>query len=120
MHLGPWDFQGTSLLLAEYDGFSNPEKVKLDKLETWCQIHKLPDGVLKSRTALKNMSSRIGEVQEVQVTLLNEFIGEFIRVRVNLEVSKKLTRDVGIIKGGGQRNTSSSSRNCQRFAMSAD
>lgn len=91
MHQGPWDFHGIALLLAEYDGFSNPEKVKLDTLETWCQIHRLPDGVLKSKTALENLAKRIGEVQEVQVTLPNGFIGEFIRVRVKLNVNRKLT-----------------------------
>lgn len=100
MHQGPWDFKGSALLLAEYDGFANPEKVRLDKLETWCQIHKLPDGVLKSQSALKNLASRIGEVQEVQVTLPNGFIGEFIRVRVKLDVNKKLTRAVGITRAG--------------------
>ena len=62
MHQGPWDFKGTALLLTEYDGFANPEKVKLDKLETWCQIHKLPDGVLRSPAALRSLASRIGEV----------------------------------------------------------
>lgn len=71
----------------------------MDKLETWCQIHRLPDGVLKSTKALENLVSRIGEVQEVQVTLPNRFVGEFIRVRVKLDVNKKLTRVVGITKG---------------------
>lgn len=101
MHQGPWDFHGIALILAEYDGFSNPEKVKLDRLETWCQIHKLPDGVLRSKSALENLARRIGKVQEVQVTLLNGFIGEFIRIRVKLDVNRKLTRAVGITKGGG-------------------
>ena len=35
------------MIMAEYDGFTKPENVKLDKIETWCQIHKLPDMVLK-------------------------------------------------------------------------
>ncbi|KAE8799990.1 putative disease resistance protein RGA3 [Hordeum vulgare] len=92
--------KGHEMILAEYDGFTNPEKVKLDKIETWCQIHKLPDGVLKSERALGNLAQRIGEVQKVQVTLPNGFAGEFIRVRVKLDVNKKLTRVVGITKGG--------------------
>lgn len=100
IHQGPWDFKGHALILAEYDGFTNPERVKLDKLETWCQIHKVPDGVLKSEKALGNLAQRIGEVQEVQVTLPNGFAGEFIRVRAKLDVNKKLTRVVGITKGG--------------------
>ncbi|KAE8772793.1 reverse transcriptase [Hordeum vulgare] len=100
IHQGPWDFKGYALILAEYDGFTNPEKVRLDKIETWAQIHKLPDGVLKSEKVVGNLAQRIGEVQEVQVTLLNGFVGEFIRVRVKLDVNKKITRVVGITKGG--------------------
>ena len=39
LHQGPWDFKGMALIIDEYDGFKNPESVKLDKIETWCQIH---------------------------------------------------------------------------------
>lgn len=100
MHQGPWDFKGCALLLTQYDGFTKPEKVKLDRLETWCQIHKLPDGVLKNKPFLENLAKRIGEVQEVQITLPNGFVGEFIRIRVKLDVTKKLTRFVGFtVKG---------------------
>ncbi|KAE8784602.1 reverse transcriptase [Hordeum vulgare] len=60
MHQGPWDFRGMALIMAEYDGFTNLEKIKLDRLETWCQIHRLPDGVVKSKNALQNLASRIG------------------------------------------------------------
>lgn len=49
LHQGPSDFKGYALVIAEYDGLTTPEKVKLDRLETWCQIHKLLDGVLKMR-----------------------------------------------------------------------
>lgn len=77
MHQGPWDFRGIALIMAEYDGFTKPEKVPLDSLETWCQIHRLPDGVLKSKSALQNLASRIGKVEEVQVTLPNGFTWEF-------------------------------------------
>ncbi|KAE8767343.1 hypothetical protein D1007_61343 [Hordeum vulgare] len=100
VHQGPLDFNGYALILAEYDGFSNPEKVKLDRLETWCQIHKLPDGVLKNKKFLKNLAKRIGEVQEVQVTLSNGFVGEFIRVCVKVDVCKKLTQVVRFTKSG--------------------
>ena len=100
LHQGPWDFKGMTLIMAEYDGFKNPESVKLDKIETWCQIHKLPDTVLKREQFVKNMAQCIGEVMEVQIVLPIGFIGEFIRARVQLDVSKKLTRFVGFTKGG--------------------
>ena len=76
MHQGPWEFRGFgALILAEYDGLANPETVKLDKLETWCQIHKLPDQVLKNEAFVRNMAKRIGEVQELQITLPSGFVG---------------------------------------------
>lgn len=100
IHQGHWDFRGMALIIAEYDGFKKPETVKLDKIETWCQIHKLPDMVLEREQFVKNMAKRIGEVHEVQIVLPNGFIGEFVRVRVKLDVTKKLTRFVGFTKSG--------------------
>ena len=56
--------------------------------------------MLMNKTFLENLARRIGEVQEVQTTLPNGFIGEFIRARVKLDVSKKLTRVVQFTKNG--------------------
>ncbi|CAM0904917.1 unnamed protein product [Alopecurus aequalis] len=101
LHQGPWEFRGFgALIIAEYDGFSNPESVKLNKLETWSQIYKLPDAVLKNEVFVKNMAKRIGEIKEVQITLPSGYVGEFIRVRVSLDVDQKLTRFVSFTRGG--------------------
>ena len=91
LHQVPWEFRGFgALIMAEYDGLLNPETIKLDKLETWSQIHKLPDAVLKNEGFVKNMAKRIGKVQELQITLPSGFIGQFIRVRVKLDVAQTL------------------------------
>ena len=101
LHQGPWDFRGFgALIIVEYDGFSNPESIKLNKLETWSRIYKLPDAVLKNEGFVKNLAKRIGEVQEVQITLPSGFVGEFIRVRTKLDVDQKLTRFVSFTRGG--------------------
>ena len=100
LHQGSWDFRGSALIIQEYDGFSKPESVKLDQIETWTQIHRLTDGVLKKQEFVQNMARRIGEVQEVQIKLPNGFVGQFIRVRVKLDVNKKVTRFVSFTKGG--------------------
>lgn len=100
IHQGPWDFKGMALIIAEYDRFKKPETVKFDKIETWCQIHKLPHMVLKREQFVKNMAARVGEVTDLQIVLPNGFVGEFIRARVKLDVNKKLTRFVGFTKAG--------------------
>ncbi|XBI91979.1 hypothetical protein VPH35_029165 [Triticum aestivum] len=98
IHQGPWDFKEKALMIAEYDGFKNPETVKLDRIETWCQIHMVTDMVLKREQFVKNMAARVGEVTDLQIVLPNGFVGEFIRARVKLDVNKKLTRFVGFTK----------------------
>ncbi|KAE8777283.1 hypothetical protein D1007_49961 [Hordeum vulgare] len=82
IHQGPWDFEGMALVIFEYDDFTKPELVKLDRIETWCQIHMLPDMVLKRENFVKAMAAQIGEVLELQILLPNGFVGEFVRARV--------------------------------------
>ena len=44
---GPWLFRNQALLIQEYDGFTNPTSVVLDKLDVWARVLKLPDNFLK-------------------------------------------------------------------------
>ncbi|KAE8771138.1 hypothetical protein D1007_57022 [Hordeum vulgare] len=100
IHHGPWDFKGMALVIAEYDVFTKPELVKLDRIETWCQIHTLPDMVLKRENFVKAMAARIGEALELQIVFPNGFVGEFVRARVRLDINKKLTQFVSFTKAG--------------------
>ena len=82
MHQGPWEFRGFgALIMAEYDGFSNPETIKLDRLETWSQIHKLPDVVMKNENFVKNMEKGLGKCRRCRlpsrvVSLVSSFVLE--------------------------------------------
>lgn len=67
-------------------GYTNPESVKLVKDET-CEVK------------FRNMEIRIGEVQEIPITLPSGFVGQFIRVMVKLDDNEKLTRFFSFIRG---------------------
>ncbi|KAM0823505.1 hypothetical protein ACQ4PT_070838 [Festuca glaucescens] len=41
---GPWVFRGKSVMIAPYDGFTKPSRIKLRTILMWIQIHDLPDG----------------------------------------------------------------------------
>ena len=97
MNMGPWLFRDQGALMAEYDGFTNPRSVVLDKIVVWARILKLPDNYLLPAT-IKGMCRKMGKILDVQTTLLAGFAGEFVRVRVELNVTKKLIRFVGITK----------------------
>ena len=44
--------------------------------------------------AVKGLASRIGEVVETQLKLLAGFFGEFMRVRIKIDVKAKIKRFV--------------------------
>ena len=95
---GPWLFRDQAVILEEYDGFKNPESFRLDKLAVWAQIHGLPDKFL-IEPAVKGLATRIGEVQEVQLKLPAGFFGEFVKVRVKVDINAKIKRFVTWKKG---------------------
>jgi hypothetical protein len=39
MHEGPWLFREQALIIEEYDGFSNPRSIKLDRVTVMAQVH---------------------------------------------------------------------------------
>nr|XP_020155801.1 uncharacterized protein LOC109741133 [Aegilops tauschii subsp. strangulata] len=95
---GPWLFRDQAVIMVEYDGFKNPDSIKLDKLAVWAQIHRLPDNFL-IEPAVRGMALRIGEVEEVQLKLPAGFFGEFVRVRVKIDINAKIRRFVTGKKG---------------------
>lgn len=52
------------MIIQEYGGYANPESVKFVKVET-------------REVKFRNMEMRIGEVQEIPITLLSGFVGQF-------------------------------------------
>ncbi|KAF7054677.1 hypothetical protein CFC21_062316 [Triticum aestivum] len=95
---GPWLFRDHAVIMKEYDGFKKPESVVLDKLSVWAQIHVLLDNFLIER-AVRGLASRIGEVEEVQLKLPAGFCGEFVRVRVKIDINAKIKCFVTGTKG---------------------
>jgi hypothetical protein len=97
MYQGPWLFRDQGLIMEEYDGFTNPSSIKLDKITVWAHIHKLPDNYLKEHV-IRGISRCVGEVLEVQIKLPAGFIGSFVRMKVKLDTSKKLSRFVSMTR----------------------
>jgi hypothetical protein len=91
---GPWLFRQNVVCIEKYDGLVSTDIVDLNHFETWIQIHKLPVGY-RNEALIKNLTERnVGKAIKVETVVHGQ--GNFVRVRVKLDVRKKLARVVTV------------------------
>jgi hypothetical protein len=95
---GPWLFSQNIVCIEKHDGFASSESIDLNTFEMWIQIHKLPIGY-RNDALKKNLTERkVGKAIKVETDVNG--IGNFVRVRVVLDVSKVLARFVTVSRAG--------------------
>jgi hypothetical protein len=95
---GPWLFRQNVVCIEEYDGLMPPESIELNFFDTWVQIHKLPIGY-RNETLIKNLTEKkVGKALKVETNVNG--MGNFVRVKIRLDVRKCLARFVSISRDG--------------------
>jgi hypothetical protein len=95
---GPWLFRQNAVCIEEYDGLVDPDTIDLNHFDTWLQMHKLPVGY-RNKALITNLTKRnVGKVDKVETDVNS--MGDFVRVKVRLDVRKKLARVVTISRDG--------------------
>jgi hypothetical protein len=95
---GPWLFRQNAVCIEKYDGLSPTESVDLNYFDAWIQIHKLPVGY-RNDALIRNLTQKkIGKVISTELKIQGQ--GNFVRVRVKLDVRKVLARFVTISREG--------------------
>ncbi|KAK7828355.1 uncharacterized protein CFP56_030356 [Quercus suber] len=86
----PWTFDKHAVLLQRFDGSTPPRYLRFTKLKFWVQIYGLPISMLEPETAIE-LGESLGQVTPYENP--NELVGgDFLRVHVEIDVSKPLCR----------------------------
>ena len=103
MDMSPWSYEKQLILLEEFEGEQVPKDISIRQSPFWVQIYNLP---LMRRTCETGrvIGSTLGEVMPVDAADSGVQWGKYLRVRVKIDVTKKLVRGKKVmIEGGEQR-----------------
>jgi hypothetical protein len=100
---GPWTFRGWAVLIEDYDGREDPEKFVFSGLYVWAQIHGIPE-LYRKVWVVDDLARRVGKTKEVQMAPKLFYEGNYVRVRVLIELDAPLKRAVSLnIEGEGRK-----------------
>lgn len=88
---GPWHYDNALLILEEPTGVGEISSLKFDRITLWAQIHNIPIMCMNGDTTLA-LGRRIGTIKELDLGPNGECLGKFIRVHVEIDVTKPLER----------------------------
>ncbi|KAK1660417.1 hypothetical protein QYE76_048576 [Lolium multiflorum] len=95
---GPWLFRQSIVCIEPYDGVSDPYLTDLNCFTTWVQIQKLQVGYRNNPLITNLIERKVGKVVEIQTDV--QGAGNFVRVKVKLDVRKVLERFVSMSREG--------------------
>ncbi|XP_023917408.1 uncharacterized protein At4g02000 [Quercus suber] len=97
----PWSFEKQLVLIQDFEGELTLKEIELKWAPFWVQIYNLP---LKSRTKETwwTIGSSLGSVLDVDVSESGVQWSKCLRVRVRIDVTKRLVRGKKITIEGGE------------------
>jgi hypothetical protein len=63
----PWLFRGAVIVMEEYDGYSNVNSYRLDKIPIWARIQGVPEMLMKKQDLAKKVAKKVGEIITILV-----------------------------------------------------
>jgi hypothetical protein len=87
----PWTFDGDLFSLVDYDGLTQMEDLEFEKAAFWVRMYKLPLACMGKEVGLQ-VGSTVGEVEEIDVLDDGVGWGEYLRVKIRIDLTKPLAR----------------------------
>ncbi|XP_059436686.1 uncharacterized protein LOC132169716 [Corylus avellana] len=87
----PWVFEGYLFSVEEFDGLTPPTQIVFEKIAFWVRMLKLPLACM-SKDVGTLIVSTMGFFEEVDIDIDGVGWGEFLCVRIQLDLTKPLSR----------------------------
>jgi hypothetical protein len=87
----PWVFEGNLFLVEDFDGRTSPSEFTFDWASFWVRMINLPLACMGREVGLK-LGAFVGQVEEVDTEKDGVRWGEFLRVKINIDLYKPLSR----------------------------
>uniref|UniRef100_A0ACD5YIE3 Uncharacterized protein n=1 Tax=Avena sativa TaxID=4498 RepID=A0ACD5YIE3_AVESA len=91
----PWTVGKHAVLINNFDARQRPSDVCFDKLTVWARI-KNPRFELMNRSWGEELGARLGKVESVETDSQGRAWGDYLRVRVTVDITKPLLRCVTV------------------------
>lgn len=86
---GPWIYKGNALLVGQFKGDDQPSEAELNEVPVWVRVYNVPWD--KQTVDYGNfLGGLLGKVLEVDAEVDASRVREFLRVRVELPLSRRL------------------------------
>ncbi|KAK6163123.1 hypothetical protein DH2020_002964 [Rehmannia glutinosa] len=87
----PWLFDRYLLVLHDAVADINPSEINYSHCDFWVQLHHLPLGLMNKEFA-KIAGNSIGRFLETDTDAFGSVMGKYIRIKVNIDITKPLHR----------------------------
>lgn len=88
---GPWHFDRALMVLQEPKGIGSIKKQSFSHVSFWIQIHNVPLMCMDT-SIIRELGSRVGKVEDIGMDAQGECFGEFVRIRVSVNITKPLKK----------------------------
>ncbi|KAM0912888.1 hypothetical protein ACQ4PT_012502 [Festuca glaucescens] len=88
---GPWMFGNDLFVIEDFDENKDPEEYEFASFPIWVRVFKLPLGMMNRETAIA-LGAEIGEFIEADRDEEGMAYGQYLRIKIRMEITKPLMR----------------------------
>jgi hypothetical protein len=95
---GPWKVNNDLIVMVDFDPAKSVEEYVFDTIPIWIRVMKLPLGWMNRDTGM-DIGDSVGEAVEVETEEDGTAVGEFLRIKVRINIKKPLMRGIAVNVG---------------------